>query len=197
MWRTGMTQTRTLEQLKRHLRPGRVYRRGDLLHWSQSVDRHLKKLTVDGTLQRLCTGLYYCPRTFEFGEAPANEHELIKVFLKTDRFVVTSPNAYNQLGLGTTQLYNKRVVYNQKRHGTFRLGNRLVTFERRFNIPRQLTPEFLLVDLVNELDQLAEDHDAVLSRVRKKAKEMDASKLSRAVSLYGKSSTRKKFREML
>jgi len=141
--------------------------------------------------------LYYCPRTFEFGEAPANEHELIKVFLKTDRFVVTSPNAYNQLGLGTTQLYNKRVVYNQKRHGTFRLGNRLVTFERRFNIPRQLTPEFLLVDLVNELDQLAEDHDAVLSRVRKKAKEMDASKLSRAVSLYGKSSTRKKFREML
>jgi hypothetical protein len=58
------------------------------------------------------------------GEFPA----LVKAFLKTDRFVLTSPNAYNQLGLGTTQLYNKRVVYNQKRHGTFPLGNRLVTF---------------------------------------------------------------------
>src|SRR6266853_411062 len=81
--------------------------------------------------------------------------------------------------------------------GTFPLGNRLVTFERRFNVPRQLSPEFLLVDLVNELDQFAEDQDAVLSRVREKTKEMDPRKLSRAVSLYGKYSTQKKFQEML
>src|SRR5271170_1368204 len=146
----------TLDLLKRHLRPGRVYRREDLLPWSHSVDRHLKELTVDGTLHKLRTGLYYSPRKFEFGEAPADEQELVKAFLKTDRFVVTSPNAYNQLGLGTTQLYNKRVVYNQKRHGTFPLGNRMVTFERRLNVPKQLSPEFLLVDLVNELGDLAE-----------------------------------------
>jgi hypothetical protein len=88
------------------------------------------------------------------------------------------------------------IVYNQKRHGTFSLGNRIVTFERRFNVPKQLSPEFLLVDLVNELDQLAEDQDAVLSRVREKAKEMDPRKLLRAVSLYGKYSTRKRFREI-
>jgi hypothetical protein len=181
----------TLEQLKRHLRPGRVYRREDLLPWSHSIDRHLKELTDGGTLQKLRTGLYYSPRKFEFGEAPADEHELVKAFLKTDRFVLTSPNAYNQLGLGTTQLYN------QKRHGTFSLGNRMVTFERRMNVPRQLSPEFLLVDLVNELGDLAEDRDAVLSRVREKAKEMDPRKLSRSVSLYGKYSTQKKFREML
>jgi hypothetical protein len=73
----------------------------------------------------------------------------------------------------------------------------MVTFERRFNVPRQLSPEFLLVDLVNELDQLAEDQDAVLSRVREKAKGMDPRKLARAVSLYGKYSTQKKFQEML
>ena len=192
-----MTQTRTVDQLKRHLRPGRVYRRENLLPWSQSVDRHLKALTVDGTLRKLRTGLYYCPRKFEFGEAPADENELVRAFLKTDRFVVTSLNAYNQLGLGTTQLYNKRVVYNQKRHGTFSLGHRRVTFERRFNIPRQISPEFLLVDLVNELGDLAEDREAVLSRVREKAKEMDSRKLSRAVSLYGKYSTQKKFQKML
>jgi hypothetical protein len=152
---------------------------------------------VDGTLQKLRDGLYYFPRKFEFGEAPADEHELIRVFLKSDNFVVISPNAYNQLGLGTTQLYNKRVVYNQKRHGTFPLGNRMVTFERRYNVPKQISPEFLLVDLVNELDQLAEDRDAVLSRVRERAKEMDPKKLSRAASLYGKYSTQKKFQEML
>lgn len=77
------------------------------------------------------------------------------------------------------------------------LGNRMVTFERRYNIPRRLSPEFLLVDLVNELDQLAEDREVVLSRVREKAKEMPPKKLSRAVSLYGKYSTQKKFQEML
>jgi hypothetical protein len=44
---------------------------------------------------------------------------------------------------------------------------------------------------------LAEDRGAVLSRVREKAKEMDRRKLSRAVSLYGKYSTQKKFQEML
>ncbi len=190
-------RTRTLDHLRRRLRPGRVYRREDLLPWSNSVDRHLKELIGNETLRKLRNGLYYRPRKFEFGEAPADEHELVKAFLKTDRFVVTSPNAYNQLGLGTTQLYNKRVVYNQKRHGTFPLGNRMVTFERRMNVPRQLSPEFLLVDLVNELDNLAEDRDAVLSRVREKAKEMDPKKLSRAVSLYGKHSTQKKFQEML
>lgn len=124
----------------------------DLLHWSQSVDRHLKELAVDGNLRKLRTSLYYCPRKFGL-ERLRDEHELIKVFLKTNRFVVTSPNAYNQLEFVTTQLYNNRVVYNQKRHGTFRFGNRLVTFERRFDIPKQLTPESLLVDLVNELDR--------------------------------------------
>ena len=187
----------TLDHLKRRLRPGRVYRREDLLPWSKSVDRNLKELIGDGTLQKLRNGLYYSPRKFEFGEAPADEHELVKAFLKTNRFVVTSPNAYNQLGLGTTQLYNKRVVYNQKRHGTFLLGNRILTFERRTNVPRQLSPEFLLVDLVNELGNLAEDRDAVLPRIREKAKEMDPKKLSRAISLYGKHSTQKKFQEML
>jgi hypothetical protein len=187
----------TLEKLRRHLRPGRVYRREDLLPWSHSVDRHLKELTADGTLQKLRIGLYYSPRKFEFGEAPADEHELVKAFLKTHRFVVTSPNAYNQLGLGTTQLYNKRVVYNQKRHGTFSFGNRLFTFERRTNVPKQLSAEFLLVDLVNKLGVLAEDRDAVLSRIREKAKEMDPKKLSRAVSLYGKYSTQKKFQRMV
>jgi hypothetical protein len=190
-------QTTTLDNLKRHLRAGRVYRREDLLPWSQSVDRHLKELTANGVLRKLRAGLYYCPRKFEFGEAPADEHELVRAFLKTDHFVITSPNAYNQLRLGTTQLYNKRVVYNQKRHGTFSLGNRLITFERRLNLPKHVSQEFLLVDLVNELDQLAEDKDAVLSRVRERAAAMDRRKLSRAVSLYGKISTKKKFQEML
>jgi hypothetical protein len=101
----------TLAPLKKHLRPGGVYRRTDLLRWSNSVDRHLKKLIADGTLQKLHRGLYYHPRNFDFGDAPADENTLLKAFLGTNRFVVVSPNAYNQLGVGTTQLYDKRIVY--------------------------------------------------------------------------------------
>jgi hypothetical protein len=174
-----------------------VYRRINLLRWSNSVDRHLKKLIADGTLQKLGRGLYYHPRQLEFGEAPADEETLLKAFLGTNRFVVVSPNAYNQLGVGTTQLYDKRVVYNQQRNGTLMLGNRMFTFKRRSNIPRQLSAEFLLVDLVNELGQLAEDQDAILSRVRERAKTMDRKKLSRAISLYGKILTQRWFKRIL
>ena len=64
-------------------------------------------------------------------------------------------------------------------------------------MPKRLTQEFLLVDLVNELGGLAENQEAVLARVRERAQEMSPRKLRRAVSLYGKYSTRKKFQEML
>src|SRR5580700_7080227 len=190
-------RTSTLDQLKRHLRPGRVYRREDLLPWSQSVDRHLKELTIDGTLQKLRTGLYYSPRKFEFGEAPADEHELVKAFLKTDRFVLTSPNAYNQLGLGTTQLYNKRVVYNQKRHGTFPLGNRMVTFERRLNVPKQLSPEFLLVDLANELAILRKIRTAFFLAFAKSERDGSEKAFTGSLSLRQRLHAEKKFQEML
>ena len=59
------------------------------------------------------------------------------------------------------------------------------------NVPRKLSKEFLLVDLVNEVDQLAEDRDAVLARVRENAGQMDSRKLSRAVSLYANNSSRR------
>jgi hypothetical protein len=187
----------SLAQVRKHLRPGRVYRREDLLRWSYSVDRHLQELTAEGTLQKLRNGLYYCPRKFSFGEAPAEENELVRAFLRSNNFVVTSPNLYNQLGLGLTQLYNKRVVYNQKRHGTFDLGGRAMRFERRLNVPKDLSPEFLLVDLMNELDTLAEDRDQVLARIPQKARSLDRRKLVRAVSRYGKSATQKFFRRVL
>ena len=183
------------EQLEPHL-AWTVYGRQDLLLGPKVLIDTSRHSPSKGLSSSSVPVLYYSPRKFEFGESRVDEHELVKAFLKTV-FCPDLPECLNQLGIGTTQLYNKRVVYNQKRHGTFPLGNRMVTFERRMNVPRQLSPEFLLVDLVNELGDLAEDRDAVLSRVREKAKEMNSKKLSRAVSLYGKYSTQKKFQEML
>lgn len=62
----------------------------DVRHANFVSDREpiIAGLTVDGTLQKLRNGLYYFPRKFEFGEAPADERELVRAFLKTDNFVL-------------------------------------------------------------------------------------------------------------
>jgi hypothetical protein len=51
-----MTMKRS-EQLKRHLHPGRVYRREELAQWSKSVDRHARELVDQGVLKKLQNGL--------------------------------------------------------------------------------------------------------------------------------------------
>jgi hypothetical protein len=183
----------TLRKLKRHLRRGSVYRRSDLERWSSSVDRHLKQLLTEGTLQKMSQGVYYYPKETVFGAAPPDESSLVRSFLKDDDFLITSPNAYNALEVGTTQLYNKRVVYNHKRHGEFDLGGRKFFFHMKPKFPKKVTPEFLLVDLVNNLDTLAEDKMAVLSKAKERAAKLDPVKLKRTVSAYGGSRAKKVF----
>ena len=179
-----------LQELKRRLKVGKVYRRSDLTLWSNAVDRHLADLIKEGFLQKLSSGLYYVPKKTVFGVAPPEEEELVKSFLKDDEFLLTSPNVYNSLGVGTTQLYNKRVVYNHKRHGEFKLGGRTFFFHCRHRFPTKLTPEFVLVDLVNNLDKLAEDHELVLNKVIAKAQTMNVGKLKSAVARYGNTKTK-------
>jgi hypothetical protein len=70
------------------------------------------------------------------------------------------------LGLGTTQLYNSRVVFNRKRVGEFQLGSRTYEFHRWREAPRSLTQEFLVVALLNRLNDLAEDRKQLLSRLK-------------------------------
>jgi hypothetical protein len=173
------------EALKRHLHPGGVYRREDLAQWSNAVDRHLKQLVADGTLTKLAGGLYAYPKETVFGKAPAEDDKLIGAFLRDNRFLLASPNAYNSLGVGTTQLYDKTVVYNHKRHGLFPLGGRTFDFRVRPSFPRKLSPEFLLVDLVNNLDRLAESKEEVLACVEKRAADLDPVRLQRAAQDYG------------
>src|SRR3974390_1286191 len=82
------------QELKRHLRPGWAYRRQDLARWSKAVDRHLKQLVKDGTLTKLRGGLYLYPKETVFGKAPPEDEKLVGAFLKDDRFLLASPNAY-------------------------------------------------------------------------------------------------------
>ena len=191
---TGMTK---LQKLKKRLRPGQVYRREDLARWSNAVDRHLKQLLDDGTLTKLAGGLYDYPKETVFGKAPAEDDKLVGTFLKDDRFLLASPNAYNSLGVGTTQLYDKTVVYNHKRHGQFSLGGRTFDFRVKPAFPTKLSGEFLLVDLVNNVDRLAESRNEVLARVKERATSYDVPRLQRAARNYGNVRTKKFFSEAL
>jgi hypothetical protein len=194
---TYLCSVEQLDLLKRELRPGAVYRRADLQQWSKSVDRHLQELVKDGTLEKVSGGLYYVPAQSTFGKLPAEEHALIEAFLKDSHFLVTSPSDYNALGVGTSQLYNTRFVYNHKRHGEFKLGNRSFQFIRKPYIPNKLTSEFLLVDLVNNLEKLAEDQSAVLDKVKERAGTMNQASLRKMANKFGKVRTRKLFNTLL
>ncbi|MGV3530560.1 MAG: hypothetical protein ACO1OO_16785 [Flavisolibacter sp.] len=184
-------------KLTRRLTPGKVYRREDLEQYSPAVDRDLNHLVQQGSLRKAARGVYYVPRKTAFGQAPPEDKELVRGFLRDDRFLITSPNAYNSLGVGTTQLYNEPVVYNHKRHGRFKLGNRVFDFRVKPHFPRQVTEAFLLVDLLNNLNDLAEDREEVLARVAGKAKTMDATRLRAAVRRYGSVRTRKLFSSLV
>jgi hypothetical protein len=186
-----------LRALRTHFKEGSLYRRSDVGEWSKSPDRHLAELVREGTLEKLSQGLYYYPKQSVFGKTPPEETKLVRSFLKDDRFLITSPNAYNSLGVGTTQLYNKRVVYNHKRHGDFTLGNQRFAFRVKPHFPNKLTEEFLLVDLLNNIDSIAEDKGAVLLKIAAKASSMNQKKLARAVKDYGGVRAQKFFKSLL
>ncbi|HEY8959760.1 hypothetical protein [Chitinophaga sp.] len=184
-------------ELKRKLKPGKVYRRGELAQWTNAVDRHLAELVEDGTLKKLQQGLYYYPKQSTFGQVPPEEKELVRSFLKDKDFLLTSPNAYNSLGVGTTQLYNKRIVYNHKRHGLFQLGSKLFDFRIVPHYPKKVTPEYLLVDLAGNMESLAEDPMELTTHLFSRMKKVDQSTLMRLFNYYGNAKARKLYQDFL
>ncbi|MCC6759042.1 MAG: hypothetical protein IT395_05415 [Candidatus Omnitrophica bacterium] len=182
-----------LAELRKYLKPGQVYRRVDLEQWSNAVDRHLKLLVAEGTLQKMSPGLYYYPAKASFGDVPPEDEKLVRAFLKSDDFLLTSPNLYNSLGVGTTQLYNKRVVYNHKRHGEFQLGGKVFDFRLKHKFPKNLSKEFLFVDLLNNLNEIAEDRDDVLQSVKEKVLQGPQLQIKRAINAYAGERTKTMF----
>lgn len=176
------------------LQAGQVYRREDLARLSNSVDRHLRELVSKGMLRKLAQGLYHAPKPSSFGPLPPTDEQVVKGFLRDKDFLVFSPSSYNAVGLGTTQLYNRTLVYNHKRHGLFRLGNRQFDFRVKPRFPKKLSAEFLYVDLLNNLDELAEDRDAVLVQARSKLSSFNPATLKLAVEKFSNMATRKLIR---
>ena len=186
-----------LRQLKKHLKPGQVYRRAELAKWSNAVDRHLKQLVEEGTLNKVSPGVYSYPKNVSFGQVPPDDEKLVSSFLKSDDFLLVSPNSYNGLGVGTTQLYTEQVVYNRKRHGKFTLAGRVYDFRMKPYFPKVLSREFLLVDLVNNVDKLAEHKKTVLDNVSELCSSLNTSVLLKMAEQYGLVRTKKFFEHTL
>jgi hypothetical protein len=128
---------------------------------------------------------------------PPDDSALIAAFLRDDDFLLLSPASYNTLELGGTQLYNRTVVYNHKRHGRFTFGNRTFDFLMKPRFPRKLSEEFLFVDLVNNLGELAEEREQLQDKAQFRARKFDRHKLMQAASKFGTVATKKLIKEWL
>ena len=179
-----------METLRQHIKPGHVYRRSDLEYYSSAIDRHLGMLTKDGSLIKLSQGVYYAPKSSKFGLVPPDDVVLVESFLKDSDFLMVKPNVYNTLGLGLTQLYNTTWVYNHKRKGEFKFNGKSFEFKIKSSFPNQLTKEFLLVDLLNNLDELAEDQNQTIKRLPENLRSFNNEELMRVAQQYGSGRTK-------
>jgi hypothetical protein len=184
-------KAKNFEILYSHMDFGKVYRREDLLPFSHAIDRDLSTLNSKGMLEKLSGGIYYKPRISRFGKLPPSDEEVVAAFLGRDKFLLYSWNQYNSLGFGLTQLYNKAIVYNLKRHGSFKLGSKVYDFRiPNRGFPEKLTPEFLLVDLLNHLYELAEDSEYIKNQVRMNLNRFDIIRVKECAFNYGKVATK-------
>lgn len=186
-----------MDLLYQHIKQGEIYRRSDLEYYSTAIDRHLAQLTKDGTLVKLNQGLYYAPKQSKFGVVPPDDHQMVERFLRDEDFLLVSPNSYNSLGLGLTQLYNAIWVYNHKRKGDLQLNGRTFEFKLKSSFPTSITREYLLVDLLNNLDNMAEDTDKVIQILRDKIQEFDLNALMKSSQQYGSGKTKKCLKSLL
>ena len=194
---TSPNPDQTSFQKRFNLSAGKVFRRKDLADKHPGIDRELGRYVRCGLVRKAAQGLYYVPKTTPFGQAPPDDEALVAKFLDDKRFLVFNPSSYNTLGLGTTQLYNTTVVYNHKRHGKFTLAGFEFDFRQKPHFPSasQVTREYLLVDMLNNLAGLAEDTAAVLKTAQAKLGTFDKERLQQTITDYASARTRRLFGE--
>jgi hypothetical protein len=180
-----------MDLLRQHIKQGEVYRRSDLEYFSTAIDRQLAQLLTDGVFVKLNQGLYYAPKQSKFGSVPPDDHQMVERFLKDEDFLLVSPNAFNSLGLGLTQLYNTTWVYNHKRKGEMQLNGKTFEFKLKSSFPKNITKEYLLVDLLNNLDDLAEDQAQAMDKLPNNIRSYNAEALIKATQQYGTGKTKR------
>lgn len=82
------------------LRRGRVYRTRDFLQWTTNPSRLARRLVAEGELKPLAHGLFVHPEEGRFGVVPPTDEAIMQAFIGGP-FVLTGPEQWNALGLGT------------------------------------------------------------------------------------------------
>jgi len=132
--------------------PGELLRTQELHSWSSNPNRLALKWVVEKLLRPFGPGIWqYLGPAGSLTPAPSLA-QWVRVFLKTDEFIVTGPDQWNLLGLKTTfgsseRDYPRINVYNQRRRGLFLFGEQKVMFHRR-RFPTTPSREWFLVDLM-------------------------------------------------
>ncbi|MCY3646767.1 MAG: hypothetical protein OXH07_07325 [Chloroflexi bacterium] len=139
------------------LEPGHVYRTRDLSQWTSNPARLARRLVERGQFKPLAQGLFVHPRKSRFGAVPPADEEVMRAFLDGP-FVLTGPERWNALGLGTSAAFAAQLVYNTKRSGEFTFGGRRFLL-RRVAFPEHPSPEWFVVDLFQHAEQAAADRD--------------------------------------
>ncbi len=189
---------RNADKLFESMVEGRVYRREELAAVSKAVDRELKELVKQKRVLKAASGLYYRPTASRFGPLSPSSTEVVRAFLKTDDFLLTTTNMFNELGVGLTQLSTEYVVYNRKRVGKFRLAGQAYYFQRPLNFPKknEVSNEYLFVDLLNNYDRLPDPPAMLWNSLKRRVKQFSQEDLERLSLIYGKASARKLLKDL-
>jgi hypothetical protein len=192
-------RVKNADKLFEKMEEGRLYRREELSAYSKSVDRELKQLLTAKKVRKAAPGVYYRPEMTRFGPVGPDDKEVVRAFLKTDDFLLTSLNYFNGLAVGLTQLTNEMVVYNRKRVGKFKLNGMVYYFQRPPNFPKptETNEEYLFVDLLNNYDNVYEAPDFFDRALKRKANSLRRDELLKAASLYAKSRANKMLKDLL
>lgn len=172
------------------LEAGRVYRTQDLAEWGANTPRLAKRLVKQGILEPLAHGMYFSPKRGRFGSVPPSDQELMRSFLSETPFVFTGPDRWNALGLGSTALFSKPLVYNTKRSGTFSFGGREFLL-RRVEFPENPSPEWFVVDLLEHTQQAGVSKSEVANALQRAVSngQFNAGRLSEMAVRYGSKNT--------
>jgi hypothetical protein len=172
------------------LEKGRVYRTRDLARWGRNPARLARRLVREGKLREAAHGLYYTPVASKFGPAPVADEVLLRAFLGGGPFLISGPPRWNALGLGSTAMFAKSLVYNTQRTGEFMLDGRGFVL-RRVYFPERPSPEWFVVDLLRHHEMAGVALSELLANLVRALREghFDAARLREMAETYGTKAT--------
>jgi hypothetical protein len=188
-----------LENFAKGLKSGRVYRASELEAYSSSLGRDLKLLVHTKKLSSLGMGLYVKPEILGDLELSPDSKEVVSKFLGSNRFLMRNMSDFNSFGLGLTQMSKDTFVYNSKRTGKIKLGNREYHFVNR-KFPKDHHDEFLLVDLFNNLYAIGENKEKLRRNIqdawKRRVWPLNYDKVYDFSQRYGKNWVKRYFRKL-